>query len=188
MAHTAPQLDDVETLRGQAAFADFYDRALPRIHGYFYHRCDPAIAEELTQETFLAAVAVLKSGQVIHAPLAWLFGIARHKLIDHYRRQARLRQRAIISWDAWRDAGGAEPDLAAAAWEEPGWRDRTLAALAALPAAQRQAMVLRYLDDYPVLKIASALGRSTRAVESLLARGRAGFKRAYTEARTDDDA
>lgn len=94
----------------------------------------------------------------------------------------------LLSWDAWRDAGGAEPELGAAPWDEPGWRNRSLAALAALPQSQRQALVLRYLDDFPVPEIAAALGRSTHAVESLLARGRAGFKRAYSEAGMDDDA
>lgn len=186
MARTAPHPDAEEPLAGQAAFADLYDRALPRIYGYFCHRCDPAAAEELTQETFLAAVAVLRSGQAIREPLPWLLGIARHKLIDHYRRQARIQQRGVISWDAWRDGGGPEPALGQTPWHEPGWRDRTLAALAALPLLQRQALGLRYLDDCSVSEIAAALGRSLHATESLLARGRAGFKRAYAVARTDD--
>lgn len=188
MAHSARQPDDEERLSGPAAFAALYDRALPRIYGYFYHRCDAAAAEELTQETFLAAAAAVRAGPVIQAPLPWLFGIARHKLIDHYRRQARSKQRDIVSWDAWRDDGGPEPMLAEEPWRESGWRDRTLAALAALPQSQRQALVLRYMDDLSVPEIAGALGRSPHAVESLLARGRAGFKRAYVEARTDDDA
>lgn len=75
-------------LAGVDAFREFYDRALPRIYGYFYHRCGraPGTAEELTQETFLAAVTELRKGKRVDDPLAWIRGIARHKLMDHYRR------------------------------------------------------------------------------------------------------
>src|ERR687892_738390 len=47
------------------AFRKFYEQALPRIYGYFYHRCGRAAgtAEDLTQETFLAAVTELRKGR-----------------------------------------------------------------------------------------------------------------------------
>jgi DNA-directed RNA polymerase specialized sigma24 family protein len=40
------------------SFAAFYDQALPRVHGYFFYRCGGSarVAEDLTQERFLAAV------------------------------------------------------------------------------------------------------------------------------------
>ena len=168
------------------AFAACYERALPRIYGYFLHRCGgtAGVAEELTQETFLTAVAAIRGGRSVAAPLPWLFGIARHKLLDHYRREARIAGSAPVSWEAWHEEAGeaGEADLGSSPWEEEGWRERTLAALASLPAVQRQALVLRHLDDLSVPEIAAALGRSVHAVESLLARGRAGFKRAYVEA------
>ena len=174
-----------ERLDDPDAFAAFYERAVPRIYGYFVHRCGAAgvagVAEELTQETFLTAVTAIRSGRPVTAPLPWLFGIARHKLLDHYRREARIAGSKPVSWEAWRAAAGEadEADLGSSPWQEEGWRERTLAALAALPAAQRQALVLRHLDELSVPEVAAALGRSVHAVESLLARGRAGFKRAY---------
>ena len=178
------RLDDAD------AFAAFYERTLPRIFGYFRHRCGgtAGVAEELTQETFLTAVRVLRSGQPVAAPLPWLFGIARHKLLDYYRREARRAATPLVSWEEWRD-GGSESggfDLGTAPWAEEGWRERTLTALAAVPVTQRQALALRYLDGLSVPEIAAALGRSVHAVESLLARGRAGFKRAYAAAGDDD--
>ena len=69
-----------------------YDEALPHVFGYLLRRCDDrTVAEDLTSETFLAAVA--------HPPdqppsVGWLIGVARHKLADHWRwtaRQSRLR-------------------------------------------------------------------------------------------------
>ena len=66
--------------------------------------------------------------------------------------------------------------------DEPATHQRAVAALAAVASAQREVLVLRYLDGLPVAEVAAAVGRSVAAVESLLARGRASFRRAYAEA------
>ena len=57
--------------------------------------------------------------------------------------------------------------------------DALSGALAALPAMQRAAIVLRYLDDLPVRDVARLLGKSEKAVESLLSRGRETLRRTY---------
>jgi RNA polymerase sigma-70 factor (ECF subfamily) len=156
------------------SFRVFYADALPRVYGYLLRRCggSVAVAEDLTQDTFLAAVAELRKGRSIETPVPWVLGIARHKLLDHYRRQERA-ERIIHS---------AERELA----ERPGEgselaRDRTIAALVQVPAAQRAALVLRHLDGLSVPDVAHALGRSVESVESLLTRGRQSFRRAYQE-------
>lgn len=72
------------------ALLDLYDRALPQVYGYLVSRCSsPAVAEDLTAETFLAAVNAVKRKAVSPLTTAWLIGVARHKLVDHWRRQAR---------------------------------------------------------------------------------------------------
>ena len=60
-------------------------------------------------------------------------------------------------------------------------RERAVAALGAVASSQRAALVLCYVDGYSVGEAAQLLGKSTEAVESLLARGRQTFKRAYLE-------
>jgi RNA polymerase sigma-70 factor (ECF subfamily) len=172
-------MNDIEPARGETepldldagGFRRFYDDALPRVYGYLLHRCggSASVAEDLTQETFLAAVAELKKGRRIDAPVPWIYGIARHKLLDHYRAQERRERRR----------GGEAAEPATASLRETD--DRALAALAAVPAAQRVALVLRHVDGLSVPEVATALGRSIEAVESLLARGRVGFRRAYAE-------
>lgn len=152
-----------------AAFARFYDDALPRIYGYFLHRCagGQPVAEDLTQETFIAALAELRKGRLVEAPLPWLYGIARHKLLDHYRREA--RRGAVDVFE--------EPTVARSAED----RERVLGALQAVPPMQRAALVLRHMEGLSVPELAQVLGRSVEAAESLLSRGRVGFKRAYLE-------
>jgi len=59
--------------------------------------------------------------------------------------------------------------------------DAAHAALSRLPAQQRAALVLRYLDGLPVAEVAAHLGRSLHATETLLARSRAALRRVYRE-------
>ena len=159
------------------AFRAFYADALPRVYGYFLHRCGgrPAVAEELTQETFTAAVRELRKGSDVGAPIPWVFGIARHKLLDHYRREDRARR----TW-ASPDVLDEVPDdaLVDARVED---RTMTAAALSAVAPQQRAALVLCYVDGLSMAEAGRVLGKSEDAVESLLARGRRAFKRAYLE-------
>jgi RNA polymerase sigma-70 factor (ECF subfamily) len=166
-------------LEDPEAFRAFYVAALPRVYGYLFLRCgaDTAAAEDLTQETFLAAAAELRRGRAIVAPLPWIIGIARHKLLDHYRRQRRAGW-SVLSWEEAR-----VEDTAPEPMPDDGAGEGVAAALAAVPSPQREALMLRYLDGYSVPDVAAALGRSVEAAESLLARGKASFRRAYREAR-----
>lgn len=72
--------------------AAIYRRALPQVYGYLLPRCgSTVVAEDLTAETFMAAVAAVRQGRVRvpEVTVAWLVGVARHKLADHWRRAAR---------------------------------------------------------------------------------------------------
>lgn len=70
--------------------AAIYRRALPQVYGYLLPRCGSAVlAEDLTAETFMAAVAAVRRGSASEVTVAWLVGVARHKLVDHWRWAAR---------------------------------------------------------------------------------------------------
>src|SRR3990170_8240892 len=75
---------------------DLYDAALPQVYGYLAARCGSiAIAEDLTSETFLAAADAVRNGRVPDLSTAWLIGVARHKLVDHWRRRSR-EERSLV--------------------------------------------------------------------------------------------
>jgi RNA polymerase sigma-70 factor (ECF subfamily) len=133
------------------------------------------VAEDLTQETFMAAVGELKRGVEVALAMPWILGIARHKLVDHYRAREREERRLEAI-----EAAAAEEDTLL--WEDEVSRDLAVDALARVPGPQRAALVLRYLDGLPVPEVARALEKSVHATESLLARGRESFRRAYREA------
>ena len=167
-------VSDVSVVAGDQgpALLALYDTALPEVYGYLVRRCDgPAVAEDLTAETFLAAVAAVQKGTVPSMTTAWLVGVARHKLVDHWRKRARdERNLAAVAddapvaddpWDAHLDASVAHM------------------VLGHLGAHHRSALTLRYLDGLPVPEVAEHLGRTVHATEALLVRARLAFRRAY---------
>jgi RNA polymerase sigma-70 factor (ECF subfamily) len=151
-----------------------YDEALPQVFGYLVHRCgSTSLAEDLTSETFLAAVDAVRRDRVPDLTVGWLVGVARHKLADHWRAEARDERRLQAV------AGRARPP------EDP-WDGEVdamdaRATLAALGVQHRAALTLRYVDGLPVPEVAEHLGRTVHATEALLVRARAAFRRAYAE-------
>lgn len=164
------RLDAAEGVRA------FYRATLPSVYGYLLARCgDAAVAEDVTQETFLAVVVEARRGTAVAAPLPWVLGIARHKLLDHLRRQTRDARRRSP-----REVDESVPDDSLPTLTDDRATDElTRTALASLPTDQRAALLLRHADDLSVMEVAAALGRSVHAAESLLARARANFRRRY---------
>lgn len=157
-----------------------YDHALPRVYGYLRARCDSSsLAEDLSAETFLAAVDAVRRPNPPPVDVAWLIGVARHKLADHWRRRARDERnlRAVADQPDTDDPWDAELDML-----------RAQAVLVRLSAAHRAALTLRYLDDLPVAEVAELLGRSVHATEGLLVRARAAFRREYTDDTAGEEA
>lgn len=59
----------------------------------FYKTSQAEIAEDLVQETFLAATEKLSSFKEQSSPKTWLFSILNHKIIDFYRKRVNQTQR-----------------------------------------------------------------------------------------------
>jgi RNA polymerase sigma-70 factor (ECF subfamily) len=157
-----------------------YDRALPQVYGYLLARCGSAsLAEDLTAETFMAAVSAAKRRAVPDLSVAWLIGVARHKLVDHWRRQER-EGRILETVHGGRDDVD-DP------WDERLDAELAHAALGRLGPPQRAALMLRYIDGLPVAQVAEVIGRSVHATETLLVRAREAFRRVYEEDERDGD-
>ncbi len=153
-----------------------YARALPTVYGYLLSRCrHVALAEELTSTTFLAAAsAVVERDPAPELSTAWLLGVARHKLVDHWRRQA--REESGLRRLSAAPAAAEEED----AWEATLDAMRARETLERLAPQHRAALTLRYVDDLPVAEVAELMDRTLHATEALLVRARAAFRQAYT--------
>jgi RNA polymerase sigma-70 factor, ECF subfamily len=127
------------------------------------------VAEDLTAECFLAAVTAARRPAAPPLSVAWLIGVARHKLVDHWRgREREERSLALVTGELVDDPWDTELDALRA-------RD----VLRRLGAHHRAALTLRYLDGLPVAEVAAHLGRTLHATEALLVRARAAFRRSY---------
>ena len=163
-----------------AALLDVFDAALPRVYGYVLGRCgQKALAEDLTSETFLAAVDAVRGDDPPPVSTAWLVGVARHKLVDHWRRQGR-EERGLNALAAV-DRQDEDP------WEERIDALRAHTVLETLAPHHRAALTLRYLDDLPVPEVAALLQRTVHGTEALLVRARGAFRRCYAGEDENDD-
>lgn len=154
-----------------SALLQLYDEALPHVYGYLVRRCDdPATAEDLTADTFLAAVTAVQRGTEVSVP--WLIGTARHKLVDHWRRLGRTRAALAELWD------DADPP---ADHGDPIEALHVQAVLAGLLPHHRTVLVLRYADGLPVPEVAALIDRSVHATESLLVRAKAAYRSAAAD-------
>ena len=161
-----PPADDSDAI----ALCVLYDRALPQVYGYLVKRCGSSpVAEDLTSETFMAAVDAVRRGRVPDLTEAWLIAVARHKLVDHWRREAREESKLALAAD----------DDTIDDWDVRLDALRARHTLAELGPVHRTALTLRYLDGLPVPDVAALLDRTVHATEALLVRARLAFRRAY---------
>jgi len=154
-----------------------YDQALPEVYGYLLDRCgDVATAEDLTSETFLAAV---RTATPVSIP--WMIGVARHKLADHWRRRARDdRMVGELAGEQEIDEPLNDP------WDAQLTSMRAVEVLERLGDHHRAALTLRYVDGLPVPEVADHLGRTVHATEALLVRARAAYRKLYEKGQGDD--
>lgn len=122
----------------------------PRVLGYFRGRgCERGLAEDLTQDVMFAVYS--ESGRLRDRNLfrPWLFKIARNAWLQHLRREQRqLSTKELL--DAWAEsfAGHEEHPAAGSGFAE--WMEW-------LEPAERQMMLLRYLEGLEYHEIASML-------------------------------
>jgi RNA polymerase sigma-70 factor (ECF subfamily) len=170
-------------LASDDAFDRWYGRTLPRVFSYLLSRCggDVSLAEELSQQTFVAAIDQRARFDGRSDVVTWLCGIARHKLADHFRALERQGRRRI-------ELEVRQIRLEAHAARQPQLDERVAIgqALRSLPAAHQAVLAFVVLDGLSVAEAGRLLHRSEAAARSLLHRAREGFRQAYGGELLDD--
>jgi RNA polymerase sigma-70 factor, ECF subfamily len=152
------------------AFGELYRRRRPDVYRFAAHMTgDPAAAEDVTQDVFLAVIHEARRYQPGRAAVvSWLLGIAR----NHARRRLSKDRTLNPLVDAPADEMSISPDPVAGLE-----RERRIAelreALRTLPVAYREAVVLCDLQELSYADAAAALGCALGTVRSRLHRGRA---------------
>ena len=173
----------VEKLRSGdcVAMAEFYTTYRSRLYTLILEQVgrDEAVAEDLVQEVFLAALSSLDKFRGDSQLYTWLRSIALHKVNDFYRHQAREPKsnesapefNVMKLEQTWDD----EP-AALTVMESEEIRQSIHQALVGLPQDYQEVLVLKYLKEMPVLAISQIMGRSPKSVEGLLSRARKAMR------------
>src|SRR4051795_5240247 len=128
----------------------------------------PQEADDCLQETLIAALRASPRLRRDSNVRAWLFTIARNKALDEHRARARRPVPVLdvpeagsgagsVAGPGGGDARGADPEL----WE----------LVRELPAKQRAAVVLRYVNDFSHREVAAVLDCSEEAARRSLHEG-----------------
>jgi RNA polymerase sigma-70 factor (ECF subfamily) len=164
--------------KDRKATAEFVETYADTVYAYVSHRLFPnrAVAEDLVQEVFLAALENISTYNG-RAPLqAWLIGIARHKVEDHYR--SALRHTQFDDLDALELETDVDvPELI----ERERARDRTLRTLARLREDYRVLLKWRYWELRSASEMAALTNRTEKSVERALSRARVQFRKIWEE-------
>jgi RNA polymerase sigma-70 factor (ECF subfamily) len=170
----------------EEGFADLVSKYRNGIRRYILSVVrDPAVAEDLTQETFLRAFRKLETLRDDSKISAWLYRISTNLCRDHYRRTSRSPY--TVSFEASReDESAGVPETRPDADRPPldQWLEQdemsacVQAYLEELPDAHRAAVLLHDLEGMTDSEIAEMLGCSVGAVKIRLHRARTKLKSA----------
>ena len=156
------------------AFDTLYRRHRGGVYRYLARQCTSAgTAEELFQDVWMSVVRVRASWRPTARFTTWLYTLARHRLVDHWRSAGLVHLVALDDEDG--DAGGVADTLAGPRTDRPDVQSesreiaaRLRAALAALPPAQRDAVLLQQEGGLSLDEIASVTGAGMETVKSRL--------------------
>ncbi len=164
----------------RAVIVRLLDEEGARLHAFARRMCGPpADAEDLVQETFLAAFRSREQLSDPERARAWLYAIARRACQRMHRRRSGEPRRLEPLEALLPRPGATGPDLGAAGRGDPhGDRVRSEArelverGLAALPEPFRVALVLADVAELTIPEIAAALGIKEATVKTRIHRAR----------------
>ncbi len=174
---SAPSSDEELMLSYAAGQADAFDTLYARhkggVYRYLLRHCgNRSIADELFQDVWMNAIRA----RARYAPTAkfstWLYTLARNRLIDHWRAKGGAH---FTSLDEEGEDGGSIVETLQAPGDDPRagletaqLREHLHAALATLPAAQRDAFLLQHEAGLSLAEIATLTGVGQETVKSRL--------------------
>jgi len=142
----------------QEAFANLYNIYIKKIYDFIYYKTlHQDVAEDLTSQVFLKAlknISKFKSNNFS----AWIYTIARNTVIDYYRSSKNVKN-IDDCWDL------ASSDDLTDELDNNLKIAQVREALAELPVADRELLIMRLWLDLPFKEIALILGKSDSAVK-----------------------
>jgi len=157
----------------EAALQSLYETYYPKIYNYaFLQMGDVHASEDLAADVMLKMLESIKAYKFRGLPFgAWVFRIARNRLIDLHRRR---RRRGEVDLSATLTSALANPQELA---ERALQRGQLQVALKHLTDEQRQVIVLKFIQGYDNRSTGQIMGRSEGAIKSLQHRALGSLRR-----------
>ncbi|MFK0008474.1 RNA polymerase sigma factor [Paenarthrobacter sp. NPDC090520] len=168
-----------------AAFAVLYDRHASVIYRYAARRAGEAAADDVTADTFLVALESLDSFDDRREDARpWLLGIATNLLRRHHRAESRLLK--AMARSASREASADSTEGVAAKLDAAAAAAKLAKQLKAMPAIDRETLLLYAWADLGYEGIAEAMGVPIGTVRSRLNRARRVLRSGLTPELLDE--
>jgi RNA polymerase sigma-70 factor (ECF subfamily) len=152
--------------RDLRAFSTLYERYATQVYRYLLFRVGNVDdAQDLTSQTFLAAMESLPKFRGQSQFVAWLLGIARHKTVDQFRR--RKPEVEIETAEDISDSKDSPDDLIGRQLQI----EQVMRKLNTLAPDRAEALTLRLFAELEVREIAQIMERDEAAVRMLVWRG-----------------
>lgn len=178
MADSISKTDDVELVNrlrsgDSKAAAELYNTYVDRVYSLVFNQVDRdhTVAQEIVQETFIAALKSAGKFQGRSKVQTWLYSIANRKVADFYRRkkrQAKYLTNLPVESDKISGSYLSEPSPV----DSVELSTFVNQVLSSLPLDYRQVLILKYVEGFSVLDIGAIMRRSPKSVEGLLTRAR----------------
>ena len=176
MADSTATIDNAQFIkdlrRGDpSAVTQLYNTYADRIYSLVFNQVDRnhEVAQDIVQETFVAALKSIVKFRNKSKIYTWLCSIANRKVADFYRRQKRQAKYQTMKALEAEQIG---QETLAAATESTERQEMAQQALLGLPLHYRQVLILKYVEEMPVLQISKIMERSPKSIEGLLTRAR----------------
>jgi RNA polymerase sigma factor (sigma-70 family) len=157
------------------AFGALYERHERPVYRYFLRQGASAAADDLLQETWLAVIRHAGRFEPRARFTTWLYTVARSKMIDHWRSRGELLSLDDAANDPDGTDDGLVPELPASDADRPDVQALSraqarafVAAVEALPAAQREAFLLQAEGGLSLEEIAAVTRAGNETVKSRL--------------------
>jgi len=161
----------VDKLRNRepAAVVELCNAYFDRIYRLVFNQVDGDrdVAQDIAQETFLAAFKSAHRFRGQSKVYTWLYSIANRKVADFYRRRKREGKHRADPLE--NQVSEAETDGTV---ESEETSKSIQQALSCLPLHYKQVLLLKYVEEMPVAEICQVMDRSSKSVEGLLTRAR----------------
>ncbi len=156
-----------------AAVIELVERYADGLYRFVYNQVGSVQdAEDIVQDTFIAALRAIQRFRGESRLRTWLFSIAMHKMADQQREAGRRLATIPHEMLSVLQEPNPQPEQVL---EEIELHQMVRQALLKLPLHYRTALILKYVEDMSVNEISQIMHRSQKSIESVLVRARRLF-------------